>query len=97
VGGTVVAGQVDRLAVAEDSVTIIDYKTNRPPPARAEGTPAAYLLQLALYRALVRAIYPGRAVRSVIVWTDGCRVMPIADALIDAVEARDLTVRGAAP
>ena len=84
VGQEVVVGQVDRLAVEDDAVTILDYKTNRPPPTRPEEAPAVYLAQMALYRALVRAIYPGRTVNAVLVWTDGCRVMALPDALLDA-------------
>ena len=84
VGAQVVVGQVDRLAVDDETVTILDYKTNRPPPARAEETPPVYLAQMALYRALVRSIYPGRAVNAVLVWTDGCRVMAVPEALLDA-------------
>ncbi len=50
-----VSGQIDRLAVTESEVLIADYKTNRPPPRIA---PRAYVAQLALYRALLRKLYP---------------------------------------
>ena len=40
-----IAGQIDRLAIEGDSVWIVDYKTNRPPPDRpgpgCGGLPAA--------------------------------------------------------
>ena len=39
--------------------------------------PAAYLDQLAAYRAAIAAIYPGRAVRCALLWTDGPRLMAI--------------------
>ena len=48
-----VSGQVDRLAVTAREVLIVDYKTNRPPPAEAGGVALAYRRQLALYRALL--------------------------------------------
>ena len=68
-GSFTVSGQVDRLAVSEREILIVDYKTNRPPPADAAGVPLAYRRQLALYRALLQAIYPGRPVRAFLLWT----------------------------
>jgi ATP-dependent helicase/nuclease subunit A len=77
-----VAGQVDRLAVTAAGVLIADYKTNRPAPRRAEDVPPGYLKQLALYRAVLRLIYPDRPGRAALVWTDVPDLMEIsADAL----------------
>ncbi len=59
-GTFTVSGQVDRLAVSETEVLIVDFKTNRPPPQSADGVTLAYRRQLALYRALLQGIYPGR-------------------------------------
>lgn len=81
--GALVVGQVDRMAVSGGVATILDYKSNRPPPARAEDAGPAYLRQMALYRDLVRRIHPDHAVRAVFVWTDGPRVMALPDALLD--------------
>src|SRR5690606_10263513 len=36
VGSTVISGQVDRLVLTKDAVLVVDYKSNRPPPATAE-------------------------------------------------------------
>ncbi|MCB9959322.1 MAG: double-strand break repair helicase AddA [Rhodospirillaceae bacterium] len=83
VGGQAVAGQVDRLAVLDDRVIVFDYKTNRPPPASEADTAPAYLRQMAIYRAALRAIYPGRKVLCALVWTDGARVMQLSDAALD--------------
>jgi ATP-dependent helicase/nuclease subunit A len=83
-GDRALAGQIDRLVVTEDAVLIVDYKTLRPPPTDEAETPAAYLDQLAAYRAAVAAIYPGRAVRCALLWTEGPRLMPISAARLDA-------------
>jgi len=77
------SGQVDRLVVSDTQVLIADYKTNRPPPARAEDVALIYLDQMAAYRALARAAYPGRTVTCALVWTDGPRLMPLPDGLLD--------------
>ncbi len=62
---------------------VADYKTNRPPPARATDVAPLYLRQMAAYRAALRAVYPDRRVRCVLLWTDGPRSMPLDDALLD--------------
>jgi ATP-dependent helicase/nuclease subunit A len=76
-------GQIDRLAMIGGEVHFIDYKTNRPPPVRAEEVAEAYLLQLAAYRLALAQIFPDRAIRAAILWTDGPRLMPFPDALLD--------------
>lgn len=83
VGGTLIAGQVDRLLVTPDRVLVLDYKTNRPPPAAPEAVAPLYLRQMAAYRALLRAAFPGRRVECALVWTYGARVMPLPDTLLD--------------
>jgi len=75
---------VDRLAVTAATVTVVDYKTNRPVPKRARDAPPAYLKQMAAYRALLERIYPDRAVRCVLLWTAGPEIMPLPDSLLDA-------------
>lgn len=85
IGGYAVSGQVDRLAVTAADVWIIDYKTNRPPPREAAKVDPAYIFQMATYRAALKAIYPERAVRSVLLWTDGPFVMELPSAAMDAI------------
>ncbi|WP_137125918.1 double-strand break repair helicase AddA [Roseomonas sp. HF4] len=82
-GERLIAGQVDRLLVAPDRVLVLDYKTNRPPPAEVAQVAPIYLRQMAAYRALLRAAFPGRPVDCALVWTYGARVMALPDALLD--------------
>jgi ATP-dependent helicase/nuclease subunit A len=79
VAGTVISGQVDRLLVTDREVLVIDYKTNRPPPASLDRVAPLYLKQMAAYRALLRRVYPGKLVRCALLWTDGPRLMPIPE------------------
>ncbi len=83
IGSHVVGGLVDRLAVLDDRVLVVDYKTNRRAPDRPEDTPVMYLRQMAAYRAVLRGIFPGRAVRCALVWTRAARVAMLPDALLD--------------
>ncbi|HEY6983282.1 double-strand break repair helicase AddA [Reyranella sp.] len=82
-GTFTVSGQVDRLAVSDREVLIVDYKTNRPPPTVVTQTPLAYRRQLALYRALLGAIYPGYRVRAFLLWTSTLRLMEIDARTLD--------------
>jgi ATP-dependent helicase/nuclease subunit A len=86
-GRLVVSGQVDRLAVTSDSLLIADYKTNRPAPRRMEDVPKAYVTQLALYRAVLGPLFPGKAVRAALIWTDVPDLMEISAASLDAALA----------
>ncbi|WP_298215211.1 double-strand break repair helicase AddA [Acidocella sp.] len=85
VAGRETGGLVDRLFIGAAEIIIADYKTDRAPPAGPDGIPAAYLGQLAAYRAVLRQIHPGRAVRCLLVWTARAEAMPVPDALLDAV------------
>ncbi|WP_295557503.1 double-strand break repair helicase AddA [uncultured Hyphomicrobium sp.] len=77
-----IAGQIDRLAVLEDRVLIVDYKTNRgAPPSPADVAPA-YLYQLAAYRLAVREIAPDKPVRAALLWTQGPVLMEIQDEVL---------------
>ena len=77
-----VSAQIDRLVVTEDRVLIVDYKTLRPPPATEEAVAPLYLRQLAIYRAALARIYPGREIRCALLWTEGPRLMPISPATL---------------
>jgi len=79
-GERVVQGRVDRLSVTTDSVRIADFKTGRPPDPDAP-LPPAEAGQIALYARLLGQIYPGRAIRPILVWTSGpvIRALDAAD------------------
>jgi len=82
-GENVISGQVDRLLVEDDHILVIDYKTNRPPPATEAGVSPVYLRQMAVYRAALGRIYPDRKVRCALLWTDVGHLMPLSDAALD--------------
>ncbi|MCY4396733.1 MAG: double-strand break repair helicase AddA [Rhodospirillaceae bacterium] len=83
VGGAVISGQIDRLAVGAQTVSVVDYKTNRPPPDEAAATPPVYLRQMAAYRALLRRLYPARRVDCFLLWTAAPRLMRLDDSQLD--------------
>jgi len=83
VNGRLIAGQVDRLKIEPDRVLVLDYKTNRPPPEHVDQVAPLYLRQMAAYRTLLRAAFPGRVVECALVWTYGARFMALPDAVLD--------------
>lgn len=87
--GVVVSARLDRLVVTPERVLVVDFKTNRPAPDRAEDADPAYVRQLAFYWAVLRRLYPGRTVEAALVWTDGPKLTPVPEALMRAaLEAR---------
>jgi ATP-dependent helicase/nuclease subunit A len=89
-----VTGQVDRLLVGASEVLIADYKTNRPPPADLPSIPGSYKRQLALYRALLQRIYPGKTVRAALVFTESPILLEIPAEMLDAELATLTGVEG---
>ena len=86
--GLAVSGRVDRLLVTPERVWVVDFKTNRPSPDRIEAADPAYIVQMAIYVAVLRAVFPGRRVEAALVWTDGPKLMPVPDAVMDAALQR---------
>ncbi len=78
-----VSGQVDRLAVTQTEVLIADYKSDRTVPDTIGDIPRGYIRQLALYRAVLRLLYPNHQVRAALVWTAGPALTELPTALLD--------------
>ena len=83
-----VSGKIDRLAVTDEAVLIVDYKTNRPPPLTIESVPETYVAQLALYRALLVPLYPARRVEAALLFTEGPHLIALPEAQLSAALVR---------
>jgi len=79
-----VSGQIDRLVVTASEVLIVDYKTNHAPPGTAAEAPQGYVRQLALYREVLRKLYPQKPVRAALLWTEIPELMEISTPALDA-------------
>ena len=89
-----VTARIDRLAVSEREVLIADFKTGLP-PADPSIFPEVALRQLAVYRALVSEIYPGRTIRAGLIWTASPAIVFAGDDELDAALERafmDVTI-----
>ena len=83
-----VSGQIDRLAILPDEVIIADFKTTARPPRDLAAIAPTTLAQLAVYRALVGQIYPGRRVRALLVYTATLTRLEPEAAVLDALLAQ---------
>ncbi|MGE5548313.1 MAG: double-strand break repair helicase AddA [Solirubrobacterales bacterium] len=80
IGDRAIAGQVDRLVVTDAEVLVVDYKTNRRPPAQV---PELYVRQMAAYRLALACVYPRHRIRCALVWTDGPVLVEIEPQVLD--------------
>jgi ATP-dependent helicase/nuclease subunit A len=72
------SGRIDRLAVVDETVFILDYKTGSPPPKDDNRTPQAHSLQLQNYRQALAGIYKNYSIRTFLLWTEGPYLMEIS-------------------
>jgi ATP-dependent helicase/nuclease subunit A len=77
--------------VTTSEVLIADYKSDRSPPRSVDDIPAHYIRQLALYRAVLRKLYPNHTVRAALVFTAGPALMELPAPLLDAELSRLVT------
>jgi ATP-dependent helicase/nuclease subunit A len=63
-----VAGRIDRLAITDTEVMLVDYKTGKP-PRNPRDIPVTHLSQLAVYEHLLRDLYPDREIKTAVIWT----------------------------
>lgn len=83
--GKFVRGVVDRLAIDDKRVMVLDFKTDRPAPKTPDATPDAYVLQMTLYREVMRKIFPGKVVSCALLWTEAPVLMELPEARLDTV------------
>lgn len=85
--GLFISGRIDRLAETEEEVSIADFKTGRPRALPEDE----HLRQLALYRAAVAPMYPGKRLRCFLVWTQNATAIEAGSAALDSAFARART------
>ena len=68
-GGRRIHGAIDRLLVGPETITAIDFKSNRIVPDGAQDIPEGLLRQMGAYAAALAQIYPGRDIRTALLWT----------------------------
>jgi ATP-dependent helicase/nuclease subunit A len=82
-----VSGRIDRIALDGDRVLIVDYKTGLAPNP-GETPPASHVSQLAIYRALLAPLYPGKRIDAALVYISGPLLIEIAGPALDEAMLR---------
>ncbi|MDI7863024.1 double-strand break repair helicase AddA [Rhizobiaceae bacterium n13] len=82
-----ISGRLDRMAVMDESVVLLDYKTNRTPPQAVAGISLAHRAQLAIYREILKPLYPTRRIDCVLVYTETAQIFTLDDAVLSAALA----------
>lgn len=79
-----VSGRIDRMAVTADGrVIILDYKTNRFVPQSEEQVAFAHRAQLAIYREILKPLYPDHLISCVLVYTETAKVIELSAEAIE--------------
>jgi ATP-dependent helicase/nuclease subunit A len=92
VGGRPVVGQIDRLAMTQEGIWLVDYKTNRPAARTLGEISGVYWRQMALYWAALAEIFPDRPIHAFLLWTDGPRLMALPEERLREVLFREMTL-----
>jgi ATP-dependent helicase/nuclease subunit A len=74
-----VSGRIDRMGASGDDVFILDYKTNLVAPDNHAAIPFAHRAQLALYREVLKPIFPGKTVHCLLVYTEGPHLYSLSE------------------
>jgi ATP-dependent helicase/nuclease subunit A len=80
-----VDGRVDRIGENQKEILAADYKTGGP--CALDATPADYITQMALYRAVLAPLWPDKTLRMLLIWTAGPRVVWLPAGMLDAALA----------
>lgn len=86
------SGRIDRLVVDDSGVMVVDYKSDATAAQRVADVPGNYRTQLGLYALVAGQLFPGRAVRAAILWTELESLMILPPALLSEAVA-DFTLR----
>ena len=70
-------GVIDRLIITANTVTAVDFKTNRTVPNSVEQCPDGILRQMGAYAQMLGQIYPDHEIRTAILWTSASRLMEL--------------------
>ncbi|MGV6838770.1 MAG: double-strand break repair helicase AddA [Planktomarina sp.] len=72
-----ISGSIDRLIIGDETVLIVDFKTNRAVPDTVQDMPLGILHQMAAYTWAMERVFPGKTVQSAVLWTKTCTLMAI--------------------
>ena len=87
IGSYSVTGSIDRLAIGDDSIRFVDFKTDMTPPTNADKISQKYIDQIAAYAHLLSHIWADRPIAAGIVYTATPAVFWLDNAVLAAAIA----------
>lgn len=70
-------GKIDRLVCVEDTLWMIDYKTDRAVPRFGSDAPEKYRLQLHRYATLLQQVFPQQPIRQFLLYTANATLLEV--------------------
>jgi ATP-dependent helicase/nuclease subunit A len=70
-------GRIDLLAISNDEVIILDYKTDSHPPTSSDEVNDKYKTQLKFYADSMKKIMPNHKIKAQILWLENLKFMDI--------------------
>lgn len=89
--GQAVAGRIDRIVVMDDHLLIVDYKSDREPPTRADLIAPTYCAQMGAYVSALAQIFPNRSIKAAIFWTATNELMSLPNEIVMSALAQATT------
>lgn len=77
--GKIISAQVDRLVILNNTVILIDYKTNRHVPKTPDQIPENYKNQIKTYKRLLKKIFPDKLVKAYLLWLETLTVTEVEE------------------
>lgn len=68
VNGKAFSGKIDRLAVLDKEVVVIDYKTGKY--TNVDNIQPAYKEQMRIYKQLLQQVFPDKQIKTFLLWTE---------------------------
>ena len=84
-------GVIDRLILSPETVTAVDFKSNRTVPEDPARVPDGILRQMGAYAAALAQVYPGRRIETALVWTANAHYMPLSHEAVTQALAQAAT------
>ncbi|MBO9399459.1 double-strand break repair helicase AddA [Shimia sp. R9_3] len=75
-------GIIDRLVIQDDCIWAVDFKTNAVVPENPKATPEGILRQMGAYAHALEQVFPGKAIRTAILWTAKAELMELPHDLV---------------
>ena len=75
-------GTIDRLIITDAAIWAVDFKTNATVPNDAAAVPEGILRQMGSYAHMLAEVYPGRDIRTAILWTRTASLMELPHDLV---------------